>query len=73
MIKKLTLLCRLFYAMKYSITNTNVQHSSATLKRFAPYHAAMIPIIKLRSPEVCDIVACNMAGKVITDSVTYGT
>lgn len=66
----LTLLCQLFYTIKYSIINTNVQHNSATLKRFAPNHAAMIPTIKLISPEVFDMVACNMAGKVITDSVT---
>ena len=59
-----------FYTIKYSIINTNVQHISATLKRFAPNHAAMIPTIKLISPEVFDMVACNMAGKVITDSVT---
>ncbi len=63
-------MCQLFHTIKYSITNTNVQHISATLKRLAPNHAAMIPTIKLIRPEVFDMVACNMAGKVITDSVT---
>nr|WP_330405138.1 hypothetical protein [Lachnoanaerobaculum umeaense] len=43
------------------------------MKRFAPNHAAIIPIIKLIIADVLDIVAFNMAGNVITERVTYGT
>jgi hypothetical protein len=50
-----------------------LQHSSATLKRFAPNRAAIIPAIKLISAAVFDIVAFNIEGKVITERVTYGT
>ena len=36
----------------------------------APSHAAMIPAIRATAPEIGDCVACRMAGKVITASVT---
>jgi hypothetical protein len=39
----------------------------------APNHAAIIPTIKLISAADFDIVAFNIAGKVITERVTYGT
>ncbi len=61
------------YTIKYSIISTRLQHRSATLKRFAPNHAAIIPTIKLTSAADFDIVAFNIAGKVITERVTYGT
>ena len=59
--------------MKSSVTNTTVQHSSATLKRLAPNHAAKMPAISASVPEIGDCVASIIAGKVITASVTYGT
>lgn len=53
-----------------SVMNTDTQQSNATLKRFAPNQAAIIPAVKLIKADSLDCVAFNMAGNVIIDKVT---
>lgn len=50
--------------------NTSKQHITDTGKRPAPSHAAMIPASNAKRPEIGLWVACKIAGKVITASVT---
>lgn len=47
-----------------------MQQSIATLKRFAPYQAAVRPAIKLIIPDIFEDVEFIIAGKVITAKVT---
>lgn len=46
---------------------------AATGKSPNPRHAATIPNISAANPVTGDTVVSKMAGKVITESVTYGT
>lgn len=56
-----------------SLRNTIAQQERDTVKRLAPSHAVMIPIIKANAPDMGLCVALRIAGKVITANVTYGT
>ena len=57
-------------ASKGGMSNEQI---TETLKSPALNHAAIIPIMKAMIPTIGLCVAWKIAGKVITESVTYGT
>ena len=59
--------------MKNSSKNTTPQHATAVLNKSAPNQAAKMPTTKAAAPDTGLCVAVTIAGKVITDRVTYGT
>lgn len=61
------------YTMKCSSTMTVAQHRRDTGSSPSPHHAHTTPAAMAAAPARGDCVACMMAGKVITASVTYGT
>lgn len=52
---------------------TVIQQAHATIGSPLLFHARMIPIISAAPPARGEMVACTIAGNVITASVTYGT
>lgn len=59
--------------MKNSSMKTVMQQRIATGKRPALNHAPIIPRMRAALPTHGDFVVWIMAGKVITESVIYGT
>ena len=60
------------YYITSSRTSTVTQHSTATSTILTPFHAAAMPTPSAAAPASGFWVASSIAGKVITDSVTYG-
>ena len=53
--------------------NTITQHITATRNILTPFLAATIPAISASTPAIGTAVVSTIAGKVMTDNVTYGT
>ena len=56
-----------------SAINTTIEQATETWNILALNHASNIPHTSEIAPAIVLLVASNIAGKVITESVTYGT
>ena len=61
------------YNTMSSITNTLTQQAEATMNRFPPNQAQIMPATRAPTPAIGEFVASMIAGNVMTASVTYGT
>ncbi len=59
-----------FHRIKCSKINTVIQHALATTGKPLPFQANKIPTMSAIPPAIGDIVACTIAGKVMTANVT---
>ena len=56
-----------------SAASTVAHDAPATMMRLPFLKAAITPMTMAAAPAMGDLVACTIAGNVITESVTYGT
>ena len=61
------------HRMISSVRNTAAQAAMATVNRSPLIRAAMTATMSAARPDQTEPVAVRIAGKVMTDSVTYGT